>query len=403
MARAGKTAGPVLLSEGFRVFFFSAGVFGIAVMAIWIGWLAVHAAGGALTYTPFEQAPHLWHAHEMIYGYGGAVVAGFFLTAVPNWTGAPPSRTAYVSAVAALWLAGRLAMLFSAELPAALVMAVDVSFLPVLGVKIFLNLLKRPKPQNMMLLAVLSMLAAGNILMHLDWTGLAPGLAEGGARLGLLTLAAMISIIGGRVTPAFTRNALMRDGATGKLPVTHPLASAVGIASALLLALLTPLAPHAYMLAAVAAAAAIANGLRLIGWRVLSVLDQPILWSLHLGFAMLVAGYGLLAWHWAGGAIGETAALHMLGIGAVGGMTLAVMSRAALGHTGRDLVVARPVAAAYLMIAAAAFSRALGSLLFPDSYFTVMFVAGAFWLAAFALFLLVYAPILTLPRRDASL
>jgi uncharacterized protein involved in response to NO len=152
------------------------------------------------------------------------------------------------------------------------------------------------------------------------------------------------------------------------------------------------------LLAAVAAVAAVTNGIRLAGWRTSAVLDQPILWSLHLGFAMLVAGYAALALHWTGLDFTKAAASHVLGVGAVGGMTLAVMSRAALGHTGRALIVPRPIAIAYALLALAAVVRSLGITAFPDRYFLVMFVAGGLWVAVFTIFSFVYAPILTSPR-----
>lgn len=390
----------VLFSEGFRVFFLSAAIFSLFAMAIWLGWLAIHAAGGALTYTPFASPPHQWHAHEMVFGYGGAVLAGFFLTAVPNWTGTAPSCTAFIAGLAGVWLAGRTAMLVSSELPAALVMAVDVAFLPCLGLNILTNLLKRPKPQNMLFLALLAMMTAGNVLVHLEWSGVAFQTARQGTMTGLLTLAAMIAVLGGRITPGFTKNAMTRAGVESGLPVSHAKLDIAGVGSAILLALLVAFDPPEILLGVVAAIAALANGARLAGWRTSAVLDQPILWSLHLGFAMLAAGYAALAMAWLGLGIGATAALHVMGIGAIGGMTLAVMSRAALGHTGRPLVVNRPIALAYGLTALAALVRALGPVVAPERYFSVMFVSGGLWIIVFAIFIAVYAPIVTAPRAD---
>ncbi len=392
---------PLVLSEGFRFFFLAGPIFSIVAMGMWLGWLAVHALGGVFTALPFVVPPHEWHAHEMIYGYGAAVMAGFFLTAVPNWTGAEPARAVYIAAIAGLWLAGRLALMFSSAIPPVLVMAVDVAFVPVLGIKILLNLMKRPKPQNLVFLGLLALMTIGNVLMHLGWLGAVPDGARSGARLGLLTLAALIAILGGRVTPAFTRNALLRDGREDALPVLRTRVDGAGTVLAMALALSAPLGFDERLLAALALAAGIANAVRLQGWRGLSVIDQPILWSLHLGFAMLVLGYLALAAHWLGAPIGEAAALHVIAIGSVGGMTLAVMSRAALGHTGRPLVVARPIAWAYGLIALAALVRSLGQVVMPDRYFTVMMIAGGFWIAALSIFAVIYAPILIRPRADS--
>lgn len=384
-----------LFSEGFRVFFLSAAIYAIIAIVIWLGWLAVHAAGGAFTYVPFAPPPSQWHAHEMIFGYGGAVVAGFFLTAVPNWTGSAPSRSTYVTTLATIWFFGRVVMLLSSEIPALLVMALDVIFIPILSFNVLANLLKRPKPQNMMFMVLLGMLTIGNLMVHFEWTGITSDTAPAGLRLGLLTLASMIAVLGGRITPGFTRNAMTRKGIETGLPVTRRSFDLAGVASAILLAILVAVGAPEPALAIVALIAALANAARLAGWRTRAILDQPILWSLHLAFAMLVAGYAALACAWAGFGITETAALHLIAIGAVGGMTLAVMTRAALGHTGRPLVVAGPIAAAYILMALTALVRSIALTLAPDHYFTVMFVSGGLWIAVFAIFISIYAPIVT--------
>jgi len=404
MSRPAETPNiPVLLTEGFRIFFFSAAVVAVLAMAVWLAWLGVHAAGGVLTYVPFAVPAHQWHAHEMVFGYASAALAGFFLTAVPNWTGTPPSRAVYVTGLAAVWLVGRMVMFVSSEIPALLVMTIDILFLPLLALNILQNLIKRPKPQNLLFLGLLAMLTAANILVHLEWAGVTNETAPGGLRMGLLTLAAMITILGGRVTPGFTRNAMTRQGIETGLPNSPSVLNATGIAGAVVLALLIPFDVPAFVLGGIALFAAIANALRLAGWRTDAILDQPILWSLHLGFAMLAAGYAALALAWLGSGVGEAAALHVLGIGAVGGMTLAVMSRAALGHTGRPLIVARPIAFAYLLVALAALVRSLALTILPNAYFTVMFVAGGLWIAAFIIFICVYAPVVTSARLDRAM
>ena len=244
------------------------------------------------------------------------------------------------------------------------------------------------------------MLTTANILVHLEWAGMTSDTASGGLRMGLLSLAAMISILGGRVTPGFTRNAMTRQGIETGLPKSRGFLDLTGIVSAVLLAVLIPFDASNLILGGIALLAAVANALRLAGWRTTAILDQPILWSLHLGFAMLAAGYAALFLAWFGLGLGEAAALHVIAIGAVGGMTLAVMSRAALGHTGRPLVVRKPIALAYGLVALAAIVRSIGLTVAPDQYFEVMFVAGGLWIAAFAIFAAVYAPIVTASRVD---
>lgn len=391
----------VLFSAGMRVFFLAAGIYAVLAMAVWEAWLAAFALGGESPSLPFAPPPQLWHAHEMIFGYACAVLGGFFLTAVPSWTGEKSARAAALTLLAALWLAGRLAVWFSGGLDPWLVAALDLGFLPLLALKIGLQLFRRPKPQNVMFLGLIALLWTGNLLVHLDWTGVAPGLAGRGLRMGLMTVAATIAIIGGRVIPAFTRNAMLRDGRETGLPESRIWAERAGIASAVLLPACIGLGLPVSALALVALAAGLVQALRLAGWRGAWTLGQPILWSLHLAFAMLALGYLALAAAWAG-LTGETGALHVTGIGAVGGMTLAMMTRAALGHTGRPLIAARPIAWAYGLVALAAVLRSLGAEAAPGWADWAILISGALWLLAFTLFLAHYWPILTGPRRDAA-
>lgn len=190
-----------LFSQGFRIFFLAACLFSLVSMAIWEGylWLQAFADGSAF---PPAMAPHLWHAHEMIFGYGGAVLAGFFLTAVPNWTGGKSAPERFIALVFALWLAGRLGFWFSASLPPTLVAVADLAFVPALGVKIAAQLLARPKPQQMIFLLALSLLWIGNLMCHLEWLGVLRDGVAPGLRAGLLTLVAMIAILGGGSPPA---------------------------------------------------------------------------------------------------------------------------------------------------------------------------------------------------------
>ncbi len=389
-----------LLSAGLRIFFFAAGLYAVFAMAVWEGWLVMQAAGQDPA-LPFAPPPVLWHAHEMIFGYACAVLGGFFLTAVPSWTGEKSARAAFLTLLAVLWLAGRLAVWWSGGLDPVLVAVIDLAFLPVLGAKIALQLFRRPKPQNMIVLLVIAMIWAGNLMVHLDWIGVTPGSAGAGLRLGLLTVAAMIAIIGGRVIPAFTRNAMRHAGRETGLPRSHRKVEVAAIASAILLPLFVAVGAPGQLVAALALVTGAAQAVRLAGWRGGWTLGQPILWSLHLGFAMLALGYLALAAAMAGW-IGEVGALHLLGIGAIGGMTLAMMSRAALGHTGRPLIVARPVAWAYGLVALAALIRAVGAEAAPGWYDWAMLISGAFWLLAFVLFIAVYWPILTRPRQNAA-
>jgi uncharacterized protein involved in response to NO len=298
-----------------------------------------------------------------------------------------------VSLAAALWLAGRVAVFFSATLPAALVAAVDLAFLPVLAAIALAQLARDPKPANLMVASMLALLWSGDVLIHLDQAGFAAGDSGRGLRVGLLTIAALIAIIGGRVTPAFTRNAL----APLPVPPTPGPLNAATIAAAIALPVLILADAPAPPIGATALVAAIAQTLRLAGWRGLRTLDRPILWSLHLPGAMLALGWfalGLSAF----GAFDEIAALHLIGIGAAGGMILTMMGRAGLGHSGRPLVFGPGLAIACALIPAAALLRVVGSLAGIGLYYAAVIAAGVLWCVAFGIFVACLWTPLTTPR-----
>lgn len=386
-----------VFSEGFRIFFLAAGVFGAGAGILWT--LSLAAGGAGMEALP--MAPSQWHAHEMIFGYGAAAIGGFFLTAVPNWTGTKGARVGYIAGVFALWLIGRIALWPLGVVPPMTAMVADLLFIPVLAWKILNQLLKRPKPQNMVLLSMLVALWVSNLLMHLEWTGLTDDTARQGMLGGLMTLVGLIGVLGGRVTPAFTRNAMKRVGvAEADWPHTPDALNKASMVTSLAL-------PWAAMsgvdvlLAAVALIAGAVQLARLAGWKSFWTAGQPILWSLHIGMAFLALG--LILWGLAGFGIGqELAAIHVLGIGCVGGMTLAVMSRAALGHTGRALIAPGPVAWAYGVMACAALMRWVGQSVLMAVYDFTLMLSGGLWVAALVLFLIAIYPMVIAPRVDGK-
>ncbi|NOD98189.1 NnrS family protein [Ruegeria sp. HKCCD6228] len=386
-----------VFSEGFRVFFLSAGLYGMFAGVAWGVWLA--SLDGLMPYMEqsYAMPPVMWHAHEMIFGYATAALGGFFLTAVPNWTGAPEARARFITLVALIWMAGRLAVWFSGVLPPLFVALVDLSFVPILALKIASQLVRRPKPQNMVFLYLLVLMLASNVMVHLEWMGVTVDTLNTGIRAGLLTLCSMIAILGGRITPAFTRNAMKR---AGQPEASWPVSVARLDRATMILALLLPQLVLALDVGPVAGAVALVMGsvqlMRMARWRTGWALRQPILVALHLGLGMLALG--LILWGLAAIGMGnEIGALHVLGIGCVGGMTLAVMSRAALGHSGRPLVAPKPMAIAYGLMAVAALVRWLGSDM-TGGYMTAMLTADGFWIAAMGLYLFAMWPALTGPR-----
>lgn len=379
-----------IFTEGFRIFFLSALTFALIGIGLWE---VVQATSYDL---PTAMPSQHWHAHEMIFGYGSAALGGFLLTAVPNWTGGKGAAGRFIAIAFALWLAGRLAMLFSGFLPAPLVAVADLAFVLTLILKIGLLLLAKPKPQQMIFILALSVLWAANLMCHLEWLDLIANGTMPGLRAGLLTLIAMIVILGGRVTPGFTRNAMVQSGQETHLPRNPSPLAAATIAPALALPIATLAGLPDAAIATLALWAGTAALIRVALWQSLWTLPRPILWSLHLSYAITALGliaYGLAAL----GHGSEIAALHILGIGAVGGMTLAVLSRATLGHSGRPLKATRALTLAYILIPLAMLAR-FAAATWPQTDPTATLIAGALWLAAFALALGSLLPALTLPR-----
>ncbi len=385
-----RAGGNVLFAYGFRPFFLLAGLYGALAVPLWLGlytgWIGLEPA----------LPPALWHGHEMLFGYATAVLAGFLLTATPGWGGTDPVRGRSLAVLAALWLGGRLGVTFAGAVPG-FAAVIDLAFLPAVVVAIAPALRVAPR-RNLIFLPLLGVLTLANLLVHLDALGLVQGFGPRALVAALDLFALMIGLVGGRIVPTFTANALKAQGS----PVAvrpFGLCDRLAIASlvAVLLADVLDLAPLAGTLALLAA---LLNGLRMRGWATRRILREPILWVLHLGYGWLVVGLGwkglveLLAF------APPSEALHGIAVGAVGTMTLAVMSRAALGHTGRPLRVAAPIVASYVLVSSAALVRLVGALLAGDLLVSALLISGLLWTTAFAIFSAVYAPMLTRPCLD---
>lgn len=383
--------GVALFEYGFRPFFLLVGLHGAVMVPAWLavllGWIVL----------PPEIPGLFWHAHQMVYGFVAAGLAGFLLTAVPSWTGAPARRGAPLVGLVLLWLAARIAMAVPAIVPPAVAAAVDLAFIPALALMIAGPPVAAGNARNLVLLVPLTLFWTGDALMQAEFVGLSETNAAAGAHLGIDVMLLMIAVIGGRIVPTFTANALRAWGSD-----FEPRRAALidrGSIAALAVLLLSELATGTGMLTgAVALAAATLNGVRLAGWGGERTLRSPLLWVLHLGYAWLVIGLALKAAA-SIGAVPETAALHALTVGAIGTMLLAVMSRAGLGHTGRTLKAHPATVAAYLLISVAAVLRMAATFL-PLAFSELLIASSLAWSAAFLLFLSIYAPILVAPRPD---
>lgn len=390
----------LFFSHAFRPFFLAAGVYAVLALAAWLIWIGIHAAGAAPTYVTVAEPLHLWHAHEMIFGFAAAAAGGFLLTAIPGWTGARHSNGRPLMIMFALWCAGRLAMWGTAIFPPALVTVLDLTFLPVLGFAAARQLAVQPALRNVVFVSLVGGLVAGNLLYHLGRLDLLENGMSQGIRLGLGTFVIMIMVIGGRVIPGFMTNALRREGIEDerRLPASRRYVNLTSLILSVA-ALAAFIFDHqAEPTGTIALAAALANAVRLAGWRGLATLQSPILWVLHLGYGWIVVGFGLLAVSMLTGGISEAAALHAFGTGAAGTMILAIMTRASLGHTGRALVAPASITAAYVLASAAALMRCFGPAVWPQFYNEIMVAAGIAWIVAYSLFVVVFAPILLGPR-----
>jgi len=393
-------ATPAFLEYGFRPFFLGAGLHAALAMLAWLAWIGFHAMSVQVIDMTIAGPVHIWHAHEMIFGYALAVVAGFFLTAVPSWTGRRPVSGMLLAVLFALWLAARLASGFSAYLPPLLVAIPELAFIGMLAALVGQALLSGWSKRNFVFLPVLAALFAAAALYHAEAGGLTKRTLQAGHLLGLDSLLLLITVVGGRIVPAFTTNALRREG-EAHLPRAADGRDVAAIVTVILVAVSDFVAPGSAVTGWLCLAAAASAALRMIGWRTTRVFGAPILWILHLAYAWLAVGFLLKFFALVTGAFSEITAIHALSVGAIGSMTLGVMTRAALGHTGRALQVGSAIALAYGMVSAAAVIRVGGPVLVPGLYNETMLVSGMLWVAAFALFVAIYWPILTQPRVTA--
>lgn len=380
--------GPAILTFGFRPFFFGAAALAALAMVLWVPMLSGHLQ------LPTAFDPVSWHAHEFLYGYLGAVVAGFLLTAVPNWTGRLPIVGWRLGALALLWLAGRLAVAFSAGLPAGLVAAVDLAFMIVFALAIAREIIAGRNWRNLIVLAMLAVFAMGNALFH--WEAMRGDYAARGMglRLGLGAGIMMIGVIGGRIVPSFTRNWLVKQQA-GRLPAPpmqrFDKAALITLLAALVLWIIWPL--HVLTGAALGLAGVL-HVIRLARWAGHRTMPEPLVMVLHLGYAFVPLGALAVAVEiLAPGTFGMAGAQHLWMTGAIGLMTLAVMTRATLGHTGQTLTAGPATVMIYAALVLSVLARiAAGA--WPQLAGQLHMVAGLGWIMAFGGFAVIYGNLL---------
>ncbi|WP_296754944.1 NnrS family protein [Thiobacillus sp.] len=381
-------AGYAPFALGFRPFFLAAGIYAVLLMGLWLAVLQGGLDLGA-------WRPSVWHGHEMLFGFAVAVIAGFLLTAAQNWTGLPMPSGRPLAALFLLWLAGRAGFLVPG-LPPGLVAAIDLSFLPLLALALALPIHKAKQLHNYPFPILLLALTAANALVHLEALGWTRASASLGLHLGTYAVVMIMIVMGGRVIPSFTDNKLGTRARRWNLIERLLPAASLGV---LLAALLAPVSLVTALLAAVVAAA---HAVRLAGWYTRKFWAVPLLWILHLGYAWITLGFALLALSAAGMGAAAVSALHAFTAGGIGVLTLGMMARVSLGHTGRLLEPAPVMTLAFVAVNLAALIRVLLPLLFPAAYAHGMAAAGLAWVAAFGVFVAVYAPMLLRPRVDGK-
>jgi uncharacterized protein involved in response to NO len=373
--------GPALFSFGFRPFFFFGAIWSALVVPLW---LASYFHGGSLT--------REWHIHEMIFGFLGAVIAGFLTTAVPNWTGRMPVVGAPLGGLVALWVLGRLAMLFQDTLGLAAAV-IDSLFLLAFAAVVWREVLAGRNWRNLPVCALVSVFALANVAFHLPFGGS----GDVAVRLALGAACVLIALIGGRIVPSFTRN-WMKAHALAPQPALFGWVDRITLGLTVAAAGLWVAAPQARVTGAALSLAGGAHLVRLVRWRGWRAAAEPLVWILHLGYAWLGAGLLLL-----GAAASDpnlvprSAGIHGLTAGAVGVMTLAVMTRATRGHTGRPLAAGAATTAIYLAINAAALLRVAAPFT-GAAQPLVLSASGLVWSAAFVGFAIAYGPMLLQPR-----
>jgi len=375
--------GWVFFSQGFRPFFLGAALWAIIALALWVfSWFGTPVFG--------LYVDAAWHAHEMLFGFAVAAVAGFLLTAIPNWTGGLPVRGWPLAGLVSLWAIGRIAMLVGQATEPTIAAVLDCLFLLTLSAVAFREIAAGQNWRNLRIVVPIFGLALANIQFHLEQAGMVPdhGFAIRGA-VALLVL--LVAMIGGRIIPSFTTNAL-KQRKSAKLPAPSGNTDKLTLLVTLLTGLGFTFFPNALATALFALVCAGLHFLRMSRWCSLHVLFEPMLWILHLSYAWIGIGFALLSAHILFEFPTLSAAIHAFTTGAFASMILAVMTRASRGHTGRALQADIATNLIYACITLAAITRVFGSIFAGVFYHQL---ATGFWVVAFGVFVVSYWTVLT--------
>ncbi|MCK4841503.1 MAG: NnrS family protein [Methylococcales bacterium] len=379
-----------IFALGFRVFFALAGLFALIAIALWSSIFK-----GSLIIDNYYPTT-VWHAHEMLLGYSMAVIAGFLLTAVKNWTGIQTIQNDKLAGLCLLWVYGRIVCFYSELLPDFFIALIDFSFLPALAYFIAKPIIKSGNLKNLFFIVLLLFIALGNALIHAEILGITENTAFTGLNLVIGIIIMIILVIAGRVFPFFTER-----GLKGVMSIRNPLYDLISIASSVLVFTLLIFDISGVFLAISALLAVTANSVRIAGWYDARIWYVPLLWVLYIGYAWILLGFVFIALS-SFTIIPTSLAIHAFTVGGIGVLTLGMMARVSLGHTGRILKASNTIAIAFILINVATLFRVLLPALVPSWYGGFIVVSIYSWLAAFSLFVFIYTPILSSPRADGQ-
>lgn len=388
--------GPALFSYGFRPFFLFGAAWAALAMTLWISMLS-----GILT-VPTRLDPISWHAHEFLFGYLGAIIAGFLLTAVPNWTGRLPVVGWHLAALFGVWVAGRLLILVSTLLPLGVAEAVDLLFPILLGAVILREIIAGKNWKNLVVLVLLTVFTLANLLFHVEAAQGTLAAQGTGLRIGVAAVLAMISVIGGRIIPSFTRNWLVKAGQSDlPTPPMQPF-DRLTLVTTVLALILWVMWPLSSVTGVALSVIGIMHLARLFRWKGYHARSEPLLWVLHVGY--LFVPIGALTEGFAVSFPDQLApgvAQHLWMAGAFGLMTLSVMARATLGHTGQALTAGPGNIVMFMCLIGSVFSRVAAGI-WPEIASPLYVVSAAFWIATFTTFVVIYGILLAAPKPERT-
>ena len=385
---------PTLLRLAFRPLFLGASLFSVMAMGWWTYfWLNPTA------WNPYG-GPIWWHGHEMLFGFGSAIVVGFLLTAVGAWTGVTGLRGKPLGGLVSCWLLGRLLLAFGPTLPPWILLGADVSFLVFAAAAMAYPVVKVKQWRNLMFAPMLLLLALLNGFSHWGVLTQQPDLATRALHGAIMLIVLIITVVGGRVIPFFTAAA---TGSQRHAPLKWLEVFGAGTIIALVVLAFVGFSnvPPMFM-AILCLSAALINGWRFLRWGIQYSWSVPLLWSLHLGYAFVPVGLVALALYSVGFLPSVSIALHCFTAGAIGGMILAMISRVTLGHTGRQLKPPRAIVPAFIFVLLGATMRVVVPALWPEYAQWAIGVAGVLWVLAYGIFCALYGPMLLKPRVDGQ-